>query len=354
MKALGKYAAALCGAAFLLAGCASSLTTASSAGNTDDLYATGGRKAIAAAESERQARLAAQREQRALRDIEAAGRDGRYQGSVLSDSYQESYERRLKGFNSLSYKLPSSYYDYVYSDAAWNASGYDPAFYNTIVMGDQVWVEPRYITSMFGNWGTPVNVNVNLGWNWYSPYWDWYYRPGWNPYWSWNWGWDWGWNWGPSWSWGWGWRPYWDYPYWGWGGHINHWYPSGGRYNDRNVVYGGRRPSMTRSPVYGTGGSGTTVNGYRRRGSSTVPSSVGTGNYPSQGTTYQRRGSSGNTSRPTYTPPQNNNNSTPTYQRRGSSTPSYNSGGSYGGSRGGSYGGGGGGSSSGGGGYRRR
>ena len=82
MKAYGNYAAAFSGAAFLLAGCASSLTTASSAGNTDDLYATGGRKAIAAAESERQARLAAQREQRALRDIEAGGRDGQLSGIV--------------------------------------------------------------------------------------------------------------------------------------------------------------------------------------------------------------------------------------------------------------------------------
>ncbi len=108
---------------------------------------------------------------------------------ILSDSYQESYERRLKGMQDPSYRLEglSTYYSSDY----FNATTYDPAFYNVVVMGNQVWVEPWYISRMF-SW-PQYHLNFGLGfefgygnWNpWYSynyPYYNlnsWYI---WNPY----------------------------------------------------------------------------------------------------------------------------------------------------------------------------
>ena len=76
--------------------------------------------------------------------------------AVLADSYDSAYARRLYGFSSPTYRMPSSYYSLRYSDAFHYASAYDPAFYNIMVSGDMVWVEPKYITSMFGTWGAAV------------------------------------------------------------------------------------------------------------------------------------------------------------------------------------------------------
>ena len=78
--------------------------------------------------------------------------------AVLADNYQSAYARRLYGFSSSTYKMPSSYYTYRYTDAYQYATAYDPAYYNIMVSGDQVWVEPKYITSMFGSWGAAVVV----------------------------------------------------------------------------------------------------------------------------------------------------------------------------------------------------
>lgn len=147
---------------------------------------------------------------------------------MLADDYESAYARRLRGFESPSYNMPSSYINARYSRAFDYVSAYDPAFYNVIVMGDEVWVEPKYITSMFGTWGRPVvfldpwyygwstpglsfsigSWGWSFGWNsWYSPgtargtvpwYGSWY-----NPW------------WGPSWGWGPGWH---GHPHWGgWG-----------------------------------------------------------------------------------------------------------------------------------------
>jgi hypothetical protein len=53
------------------------------------------------------------------------------------------------------------------------ASAYDPAYYNIMISGNQVWVEPRYVTSMFGAWGA-TNVTFGL----YASPWNygWRYR----------------------------------------------------------------------------------------------------------------------------------------------------------------------------------
>ena len=46
-------------------------------------------------------------------------------------------------------------------------------------MGDEVGVEPKYITSMFGTWGSPSIVS--FGWS-AGLYNDWYFSWGYNPY----------------------------------------------------------------------------------------------------------------------------------------------------------------------------
>ncbi len=102
---------------------------------------------------------------------------------VLADSYESAYARRLYGFSSPTYRMPSSYYTLRFSSAFHYASAYDPAFYNVIVSGDMVWVEPKYVTSMFGSWGGTVLPTYNwyYGWNysynWYRPYYSSWYNP---------------------------------------------------------------------------------------------------------------------------------------------------------------------------------
>ena len=35
-------------------------------------------------------------------------------------------------------------------------SAYEPAYFNVTVIGDQVWVEPKYVSSLYGTWGSSV------------------------------------------------------------------------------------------------------------------------------------------------------------------------------------------------------
>lgn len=380
---LGMMAAAC----FALSGCSATLFSSSS--TTDDLYSTHDVNAIANADLERREQALAQREAELRRQEEAAkaaysvhlSRNNNTDStqsfsSVLADNYEDAYERRLKGFSSLSYNVNSVVPNYDQTTSINYVSAYDPAVYNVMVMGDEVWVEPKYVSSLFGTWGSnsSVNLNINLGWGWSSPYWGWNswywgypYYSWYAPYWGWN---SWGWN-----NWYWGWNHYWD-PYWHWhtpvwGGGPHYW--GGVHYQPRNVVYGkpgnsNYRPSTGYYPNTGSGagygGGGT----YRRPGSSnsyittggTRP--VGSNPTTSGGTSY-RRGSSGvtiNSGSSSSTPSYNNNGTF----RRTNTTRSYNSGfstpsgggfssGSRGGSVSGGSTGGGGGYSGGGGGYRR-
>jgi len=68
---------------------------------------------------------------------------------ILVDNYDDAYQRRIQASQSLSYGM-SDWYGTYYSDEFWYASAYDPSFYNVIVMGDDVWVEPNWLTSHFG------------------------------------------------------------------------------------------------------------------------------------------------------------------------------------------------------------
>lgn len=97
---------------------------------------------------------------------------------LLSNSYTESYERRLRGISDPYYGMIN--YNVYYSDAYWLAQAYDPAFYNIVIMGNQVWVEPRYISASFG-W---PRHNFAFGWGWNSWNFGWNY-PFYNYYSSW-------------------------------------------------------------------------------------------------------------------------------------------------------------------------
>ena len=229
MKKLRLWIAAVVAAAGL-ASCSSAYYAASGYAG-DDLYVQHDRAQIARKQqAEAEAKKAEAEARRAewearIAEAQAAAAENDYYEyrnadsnpyqSILADDYESAYARRLRGFESPTYRMPSSYINARYSSAFTYASAYDPAFYNVIVMGDEVWVEPKYITSMFGSWGTSV---VLLD--------PWYY--GWN--WPWglsfsigSWGWSFGWNaWYRPWYAGW-YSPWYD-PWWGpgWGLSLIH------------------------------------------------------------------------------------------------------------------------------------
>lgn len=277
-----------------LPGCAIMSTTTSS----NDLYAIDNRKNVALrlqAEAEAQrleaearraqweARLA-EEEMLAAERAYYASQSGSDINSVLVTDYNSAYARRLYGFSSPTYRLPSSYYDFAYSDAAFYASAYDPAFYNVMVSGDQVWVEPRYITSMFGSWGA---VNVTFGFS-YSPWnYGWGYRP--LPlYYLW---------WGyPRYSWyDWNWNicyhPHHYYDYW-WGHHHHH--PGGYHPAPRPPQH---RPGHGHDHVTGPGASAPNHNLNGGRGNAgtryTSPTSNRTYGTTSVGLNSRTTGNSG-------------------------------------------------------------
>ena len=180
---------------------------------------------------------------------------------ILSTSYQDSYERRLKGRSNPSYGLND--WTTQYSDDYWYASAYDPAYYNIIVMGGDVWVEPYYISSMFGwpryssfgywgsSWGRPYSYGFGMSWNYGYPYGYWGYS---NPYSSWYSPWN---------SYGWGYN----------NGYWNGYYGSNWN-NQPNAInsHYGRRPSQGtvnygNRPAYGDNGINglNSVNQDRRR-----------------------------------------------------------------------------------------
>lgn len=345
-------------ATLLATGCTSAFYAASSEAS-DDLYGIHNRTAIARKQqAEAEARKAEAEARRAeleamLAEADAAAAEQSYSGrgagdsyaGVLADDYRSAYARRLRGFSSPSYRMPSSYLNARYSPTFHYVSAYDPAFYNIIVMGDEVWVEPKYVTAMFGSWGTPLYGRAwYYGWPSYGGWWG-------APSFSIGFG-GWGWNVGLSWFdpwWGWGGHPWWNYG-WGWNypHHGPHWGPGhGGPRPGWGVVH---RPSAPRRthPYEGTGGSrvNRTQSGDRNWSTGVYQGgNRGTGN---------RGGSAGGTVSRSDRPATPNRNDAPNWnnsQRRSSSSGSnYGQSQSGGYSRGGSYGGGstGGGSSRGG------
>ncbi|MBR4029630.1 MAG: hypothetical protein IKJ08_08610 [Alistipes sp.] len=207
----------------LLGGCTAMME--SSSYGSSDLYVTDNRirvaeelKAKAEAErAEAEARKAMWEAR--LAEIEYYNATGENYYSILANDYESAYARRLYGFNSPTYRLPASYYNLSMNDAMRYATAYDPAFYNIMVSGDQVWVEPKYVTSMFGSWGA-TNVSFGIyaspwvyGWGIYA---DPFYYTMWGyPRYSWY-----DWNWHMCYN------PY----HWGYypGYHHHHYYPHHG------------------------------------------------------------------------------------------------------------------------------
>ena len=260
--------------AVVVTGCSSAYRSSAGYGG-DDLYVTHDRTEIARRQQqEAEARKAEAEARRAewearIAEAQAAAAENAYDATassnaysysgVLADSYESAYARRLRGFESLSYRMPSSYYDFRYGNAFTYVSAYDPAFYNIVVSGDQVWVEPKYISSMFGTWGATVYTGgwyggwhagwgfgpswwgyPSFGWNWgfaYHPWHDPWYRPGWHG------------GWGPGWHGHWGYRRPHNYRLDSYS-RPNHsgWRPAGNAGGNRNDGYGrgynsGRRGS---------------------------------------------------------------------------------------------------------------
>lgn len=233
-----------------LAGCSSAYYASSGYAN-DDLYSLHDKTAIARkqqakAEAEKAAAEARRAEWEArIAEAQAAAAENQYYEyssnpyeDIVADTYESAYARRLRGFESPTYRMPSSYYNFRYGGSFTYATAYDPAFYNIIISGDQVWVEPKYITSMFGTWGGSVYVDPWY-YGWTRPYWG-----AWGPSFSFgSWGWSFGFNgwynpWYDPW-WGPGWRPGWG-PGWGPGWHGGHHWA----YRPHNYrLDGGGRPS---------------------------------------------------------------------------------------------------------------
>ena len=235
----------------LLLGCATAWQNVTYA---DDLYSIHNKTAIAnrqkaeaelakaqyeAQQAQYEATLAKIKAETAKQGI-TVNDDSAFNGydTILADSYESAYARRLYGFSSPTYRMPSSYYTWRYSDAFHYASAYDPAFYNIMISGDMIWVEPKYITSMFGSWGAVA-----------VPSYGWYY--GWNdPYYYWNRPYYYGWN--SSWYWGWN-NPY----YWGWGYPYPHYH---------HHYYPNHRPPHHHPPHAGSGSVGNTGHNHNRPG----------------------------------------------------------------------------------------
>ena len=176
--------------AVILGGCTAMME--SSTYGSSDLYITNNREMVA---EELTARAEAERAEAEMRAALYNTSSELNYSSIVANDYESAYARRLYGFNSPTYRLPSSYYSLATSEAMRYASAYDPAFYNIMLSGDQVWVEPKYVTSMFGTWGA-TNVTFGIysspwvyGWGGYaSPY----YCTMWGyPHYSWY---DWNWN----------------------------------------------------------------------------------------------------------------------------------------------------------------
>lgn len=362
----------------LLSGCSAAMQTAAS--YNDGMYGIHDKVQIAnqqreaaelrRAEAEaRKAELEARIAEAQVRALENDYYDypatGTSYSSVLADTYESAYMRRLQGFTSPTYRMPSSYYNLRYSSAFSYATAYDPAFYNIMVSGDQVWVEPKYISSMFGTWGA-ANVTFGLSvypYNWYygwnTPYyhywWGGYPRYSWY---DWNWGicynpgywWGYGYGWGPSWGHGWqygwnhGWRP---------GGYRPSYAPPRPQPQRPNIV--NRAPSTRyQSPSsgknYGTGGTGS--NRGTANGSGTFNPNRGSGG-SSQTTRPSNSGATRNNSGSgSYNSNTNRGGSSSFFNNSGSSSRSQSGGSSFnsnssGGSRSGGYSGGSGSSSGG-------
>lgn len=103
--------------------------------------------------------------------------------SIVVDSYAESYQRRLDAMQDPSYGMNNNYF-LTLSDDYWYAQAYfnDP-FYNVVIVGDHIWVEPYWMSSWTYNRYPSYYGSYYYGS--YSPYYSYYnryYSPYYSPY----------------------------------------------------------------------------------------------------------------------------------------------------------------------------
>jgi hypothetical protein len=120
-------------------------------------------------------------------------------------------------------------------------------------MGDEVWVEPKYVTAMFGTWGLPTYSSAWYWNRWTSPWWSPSFSIGLG-----GWGWNVGLSWYDPWFYDWyspwysswygvhyGWyRPHWHSHY--WHGHGPYWNGGGGYHPGYRPGHG--RPGVVHRP----------------------------------------------------------------------------------------------------------
>jgi hypothetical protein len=145
---------------------------------------------------------------------------------VLVDDYSSAYEKRQKGLEDPYYGMNNL--SVFFSDDYWYASTYDPYYYRTVIMGSQVWVEPRYMSVGLGfSFGSRFNQYSGYGYNYWSPFYSGYnnyygYNPYYNNYYGYN----------PY-----NYYGYNSYSYWG----YNDFYPSSASVNRRRGIAGSSR-----------------------------------------------------------------------------------------------------------------
>lgn len=257
-----KLAVVLSAVMILASSCSSAYYQAAN-GWGDDLYGVHNQQAIQQKQiSEAQARKAEAEARKAeaealLAEWEALAA-GQYAGNETysKSDYDTKYASLLSKFDGDVYVLPGSYYDLQYSGNSAYASSYTPDG-QTIILADNVYVNPMYAPSMFGYWGSPSYFNYayyprhRYSWG-YGPYYSWY-----DPYYySWY---DWNWNYC--------YRPYYDpwyrpRPYYS---HHHHHYHYGYANSNSNRVYYRSGSSVrgggttTRSSNYVPGNRGVTA-----------------------------------------------------------------------------------------------
>lgn len=266
-------------AAVALAGCTASLYT-SSLGYSDDMYTIPDYQKFIDTQAKRRAELEAAKQKSAESSLEKYKAMAEAQGIKYNEvesfdnldlgrvatTYESAYAHRLKGQSSISYKMPSSYYDLRYSSDFQFLSAYDPMVYNVVVMGSEVWVEPKYISSMFGTWGAP-SYSTSLYWGpaYSSLYGYWGYDPYyWGYYYPYNYSW-WGYPYNPYY----GWYDPWFYPPMWYPGHYPGYHPKP-PHNPGGGAQSSYYPNYHPRPSKGSGSNYRGLQGSPRPSTGTV------------------------------------------------------------------------------------
>ena len=313
-----------------------------SRGYVDDLYRGSTRQSRA---DEAEARKSAQRASRQQVPVNWTPAQETRPAAVatpergeLVTHFDDALARRLEAYRNYR-EMDDSYWQLMENYHAMLSRKYDPDLYNIITFGNEMWVEPVYISALFDGsdpaarvYGkqlvlpappqTDVRIRLNFGFGrpWVDPWGYGWYGSWWSPAWRWSPYWDfgywrpaWGWNWGLSWSWGWGpsWYPGWGPGWWGPGYYPSHWGGGGFRPHTpaRPVIWGsGPRPAYRPGPEARPGagsaaGRPTYPGGFRRNENGTgvtVNNGSGAAN-PRPGSTI-RPGSIGNRYNPSTRP----------------------------------------------------